>query len=178
MDLGVISVRYARALLDSALKEHSEEKVYQEMCTLARSYIEVPALRVMLDNPMLGKEKKSSLVVCACGEKVSDLTHRFIDLVLRADRETALQFMANSYISLYRKQKNIIHGKLITATQVTPQIQKKMEQLVANKTNGSVEFQTEVDESLIGGFVLEYDTYRLDLSVKRQLNDILNKLNK
>jgi F-type H+-transporting ATPase subunit delta len=53
-----------------------------------------------------------------------------------------------------------------------------MKQMVASKTNAVVEFQTEVDPSLVGGFVLEYDTYRLDMSVKRQLNDILKQLNK
>ena len=178
MDLVVISVRYARALLESATKAKTEDMVYDEMHTLAHSYLEVPQLRSAIGNPMLATEKKVNLLVCACGKKVSDLTKRFISLVVREDREFALQFMANSYITLYRKQKNIIHGKLITATAVSSQIEDKMKQMVANRTNATVEFQTEVDPSLVGGFVLEYDTYSLDMSVKRQLNDIIKHLNK
>jgi len=34
-----------------------------------------------------------------------------------------------------------------------------------------------VKPELIGGFVLEYDTYRMDASVKSQLNTILSQLN-
>ena len=44
MDIGVISVRYARALIKSALSMKLEDQVYQEMQTLYKSYIDVPEL--------------------------------------------------------------------------------------------------------------------------------------
>ena len=50
--------------------------------------------------------------------------------------------------------------------------------MVEAKTQGTVEFTTEVDPSIIGGFVLEYDTYRMDASVKTKLNRILSELKK
>jgi F-type H+-transporting ATPase subunit delta len=50
--------------------------------------------------------------------------------------------------------------------------------MVELKTNGTVEFNTEVDPSIIGGFILEYDTYRLDASVKHKLQTILSQLKK
>ena len=39
MDIGVISVRYARALLKSATEQKLDAAVYQDMQTLAESYI-------------------------------------------------------------------------------------------------------------------------------------------
>ena len=134
MDIGVISVRYARALLRSAVDAHIEDAVYAEMQSIAKSYIEVP------------------------------------------DRENVMQFIANSYITLYRQQKNIIRGKLTTAARVSAQTEQKMRQMVESKTNGTVEFETEVNPDIIGGFILEYDTYRMDASVKSQLNTILTQL--
>ena len=41
MDIGVISVRYARALIKAALGMKLEDQVYQEMQTLFKSYIDV-----------------------------------------------------------------------------------------------------------------------------------------
>ena len=96
MEIGVLSVRYARALLKSALEQHIEEKVYQEMLTLYQSYLKVPNLRFTIDNPMLEKSKKKSLLITASGGTVSSLTERFIALVLNEDREITLQFMAAS----------------------------------------------------------------------------------
>ena len=39
MDIGAISIRYARALLKAATAEGLEDKVYQDMMTLAKSYL-------------------------------------------------------------------------------------------------------------------------------------------
>ena len=176
MDIGVISVRYARALLKSATEAKIEDAVYTEMQQLAKSYAEVPQLRSTIDNPMLSKDKKEALLLTAVGEKPSDLTKTFIKLVLKEDRERVMQFIANSYVTLYRQQKNVIRGRLITATAVTPATEQKMRQMVESKTNGTVEFETEVNPDIIGGFILEYDTYRMDASVKSKLNSILNAL--
>ena len=160
MDIGVISVRYARA----------EDAVYTEMQQLAKSYVEVPQLRFTIDNPMLSKEKKEALLLTAVGSKPSPLTKAFVQLVLKEDREGVMQFIANSYVTLYRQQKNVIRGRLITAAAVS--------QMVESKTNGTVEFETEVNPDIIGGFILEYDTYRMDASVKAKLNSILQTLKK
>ena len=178
MDIGVISVRYARALLKSATEAKIEDAVYTEMQQLAKSYVEVPQLRFTIDNPMLSKDKKEALLLTAVGERPSDLTKTFIKLVLKEDRERVMQFIANSYVTLYRQQKNVIRGRLITAAAVSPATEQKMRQMVEGKTNGTVEFESEVDPDIIGGFILEYDTYRMDASVKTKLNSILTQLSK
>ena len=178
MDIGVISVRYARALLKSATEAKIEDAVYTEMQQLAKSYVEVPQIRFTIDNPMLSKDKKEALLLTAVGEKSSDLTKTFIKLVLKEDRERVMQFIANSYVTLYRQQKNVIRGRLITAAAVSPATEQKMRQMVEGKTNGTVEFESEVDPDIIGGFILEYDTYRMDASVKTKLNSILTQLSK
>lgn len=183
MDIGVISVRYARALLKAAVAAKQEDKVYIEMQTLAKSYIDVAGLRRAIDNPMLAKDKKNALLLTACGKGSKDskggltkLTEDFLKLVLREDRESMVQFMANSYVTLYRQLKNIIRGKLTTAVAVSSSTQKKMRQMVEAKTKGSVEFETEVEPEIIGGFILEYDTFRLDASIRSQLRGVLNQL--
>ena len=76
-----------------------------------------------------------------------------------------------------RLHNNLIGAKLKTACTIDSVTEQKMRQLVEGRTNGTVEFQTEVNPNIIGGFVLEYDTYRMDASVKKQLNAILSQLN-
>jgi F-type H+-transporting ATPase subunit delta len=47
-----------------------------------------------------------------------------------------------------------------------------MKAIVQQAVNGQVEFETVVDASIGGGFILEYDTYRVDASLKTQLQKI------
>ena len=118
MDIGVISVRYARALLKSATDQQLEDAVYQEMQLLAKSYLDVPQLRQTIAGPMLSKDKKETLLLTAVGGSATPLTKAFIQLVLKEGREPVMQFIANSYVTLYRQQKNVIRGRLITAARV------------------------------------------------------------
>ena len=86
MDLGLISVRYARALLKASTEAKFEDKVYHEMQALAKSYIDVPELRFTIDNPMLSKEVKEKILLLASGNSSNDLTKILIKLILKEDR--------------------------------------------------------------------------------------------
>lgn len=176
MDLGLISVRYARALLKASVEAKLSDNVYSDMQALADCYIKVPELRFTIDNPMLSKKKKEILLGLAMGDKPCSVTRTFIELVLKEDRESMMQFMANSFITLYRQQNNLVRAKLLTATAVSSATEQKLRRLVESKTSGKVEFETEVNPDIIGGFILEYDTYRMDASVRSKLNAILSQL--
>ncbi|MCH4182463.1 MAG: F0F1 ATP synthase subunit delta [Prevotella sp.] len=178
MDLGVISVRYARALIKGATALKVEDQVYEEMLSLYQSYFKVHDLKYTIDNPMLVNEKKQHLLETAMGGNPSELSKNFVALVLKEGRESSLQLMAASYISLYRQQKNITSGILTTAVPVSSAIEQRMQKLVESRTNGTVEFKTETDPDIIGGFILEYDTYRMDASVKTMLRTVYSQLYK
>ena len=177
MDLGLISVRYARALLKASVEAQNSDKVYADMQPLATSYAEVSALRATIDKPLLSKSQKGDLLAAAMGGTSCELTKRVIGMVLDEGRENIMQFIANSFITLYRKQNNLIKARLVTASAPSQQVEAHLKQLVGSKTSGSkVEFVSEVTPAIIGGFVREYDTYRMDASIKTQLKAILSKL--
>lgn len=177
MDLGLISVRYARALLKAGVEANNSGRVYADMQAIVESYAKVPQFKAAIDNPMLSKQQKKDLLKTATGGAPCQLTKTFFELVLKEGREGIMQFIANSFITLYRKHNNLIRAKLTTATTLESTTEAKLRRLVESKTNGNVEFKTDVRPDLIGGFVLEYDTYRMDASVKSQLNAILSQLN-
>ena len=154
MDLGVISVRYARALLKCATKQKQETEVYVEMESLMESYMHFPLLRQTLDNPLLDNKNKINLLETACGGAPSDLTRRFFQLVLKEGRI----------------------GKITTAVAVSKDTEDKLRKLIEDKTHGTVEFNTEVDSEILGGFILEYDTFRMDTSVRTELKEVLTTL--
>ena len=177
MDLGLISVRYARALFKASVEAKNSDKVYADMQVLAASYAEVPALKATIDNPMLSKSQKGDLLTSATGSTSCELTKRRIGLFPDEGRAKIIQLTAHAAITLYRKQNNLIKARLVTASQPSQQVEARLRQLVGSKTSGSkVEFVSEVDPDIIGGFVLEYDTYRMDASIKTQLSAILSKL--
>lgn len=172
MNTGVVSRRFAKALLAYAKGEGLEDKVYKEVKTLAAHFAEVPALRRAIENPVLERSKKLELLCEASGGKdVSPVMMRFLSLVLEDRREKFLQFMTWSYIDLYQEDKHILFGKLTTAVH-SPRLVEHLQRLAGKVTNGEVILEEKVDKNLIGGYIIELDGFRLDSSVANQLKRV------
>lgn len=174
MNTGKISARYAKALYLFAEENGKEGVVYEEMKVVANSFETVPALRDALKNPTVSKEKRKQLLITAAGTQVSDEFKRFVDLAIEHKREEYFQGISLVYQDMYRKKKNIITSTLITAAPITEAEEARMRAAVETQVMGTVEFNKSVDPDLIGGFILNVETYQLDASVKSQLRDIRN----
>lgn len=172
MDIGIISKRYAKALYKYACENRNEKIVYTEIQQLVNNYKKINNLRITLENPVLSKEKKVKLLCEAAGGKVSNEYTRFVTLVLEEHREKFIQFIAYSYIELYRKMNNINIGKLVTALPIKDEAIERMKDVIAKETQGIVEFEKFVDPSIMGGFIFEIDFNRLDASIASQINKV------
>ena len=172
MNIGVVSKRYAKALLDFAMARGNEEKVYSEVETLAGHFANVPDLKRTIENPVMTRKSKLDLLVEASGGKnVSEEMKRFLQLVIDGKREKFLHFMTWSFIDQYRERKHILMGKLTTAVEA-PELVKHFEKIDSLKTDSKVVIKSKIDPSIIGGYIMEIDGYRLDASVANQLSRI------
>ncbi len=174
MDIGIISSRYARALLSFAIENGEEQRVYAEMQHLSDSFMKLPKIQQTLQNPVVSNDNKLKLLLAAVAVegKVSASTSRFCQLILDQNRCDIMQFVASSYIAQYRKYCGITKSRFIVPASVSDATLARMKTIVQQAVNGQVEFETVVDASIGGGFILEYDTYRVDASLKTQLQKI------
>lgn len=178
MDLGIISARYAKALLRFAVENKEEDSVYAEMSMLAKAFKLVPALQQALLNPALNGEDKLRILLSAAQTDalLTQSTRAFMGMVVKRQRADVMLFISHSYAERYRKMKHIIEAHVVVPTAVNDDVVKHLQKLVEEKTQAKVVFQVTQDDSIGGGFILEYDTYRLDASVRAQLNTFRREL--
>lgn len=171
MDIGVIAKRYAKALLDFAVEEKCEDAVYAEILQLITTYREVPQLSAVLGNPLLPQQQKTSVLNQAVSTKEpTAVFQKFAALVVAHRRESFMLFIAHNFITLYRELKHISIGKLITAVPVSDKVAKRLEKMVEDNSQNSVDviLETTVDPDILGGFIFQIDDQRLDASVRQQ----------
>lgn len=174
MDIGIVSMRYAKALIEYAHGTGVEERLYGEIRMLERSFRKNPDMRDVLDNPILTIREKFALIcTAAVGDGVvSREFTRFITLVLRNRRENFLHYICLGFLDLYRKFKHIGVGKLITAVPVSRAVWERIRDNASALLHARMELQTEVDPSIEGGFIFDINDYRLDASVATQLKKV------
>ena len=176
MNEGMISKRYAKAIYEYACDNKVENQVYDEMKRIAHAYKSEPKLGTALENPILSKKDRLSILISILDNKPSEWMKNILEFVNAKERTSTLRMIALSYIDLYCKKKNIDTVQLVTATEPLQSTVDKMKLLVNKIKPGEIDFVTEVDPEIEGGFILFFDTYRLDASVRSQLNSIKKSL--
>ena len=176
MDIGIVSSRYAKALLKFAEAHNQINEVYSAMNVLVSSFEKVPQLKVALADPVVNSEAKLRLLKVASGGNVVDCLERFFRLVLDKHREDIMSFIATAYINAYKAKKNIVVCSLTLARQLGDETINRIKSIVETKTKKEVEFNVKIDPSIIGGFVLEYDAQCLDASVAGRLRTIKKQI--
>ena len=174
MDIGIVSVRYAKALMKYAQDTKTEDSVYACVRMLEHSFQNHADLHAALDNPILTIREKYSLIsTAAAGDApVSHELSRFITLVLKNGRESMLRYLCLAFLDLYRKSKHIGVAKLITAVPVTKEEEERIRNSASTLLHARMELQTEVDPSVLGGFIFDVNNFRLDASIATQLKKV------
>lgn len=172
MSIGLIGSRYARALLEYVKENNQTLQVYHQAKVINSSYFQFPDLKIAMDNPIMPKSEKRKLLNLAAGGEICDLFNRFFDMLFENNRESHIQSVVLNYIDLYRTKNNIHFGKLVTATEINAEMEKRIVDLVNLSTGGTLEIDKIVDPEILGGFVLEIDFMRWDASISSQLNYI------
>lgn len=176
MNTGPIAHRYAKALLKLVQETGAGEKVYFQACVLVLRMQEIRQFADAIQkHPELTLEHKLQLLSSASGAPLADELLRFVTLVFENKRIEHLLRMLSSFLDQYRTCCGIKVGRLVTACPI-PQLKASLESLMQNQTGAVVQLEESVDESLIGGFVLQVDDLRMDASVAAQLQMLRRKL--
>jgi F-type H+-transporting ATPase subunit delta len=166
--------RYAKSLVDLSLEKNQLEVVYADMKYLQQVCKVSKEFALLLQSPIITADKKSKIfdVVGSTG-KVGELTTTFSKLLINKGREGELPEIADAFIGQYNAMKGIHQVKLTTAVELSDDLKKSISEKAAKEGGlGNVELETKVDESLIGGFVLEFNNNLVDASIARDLRDI------
>lgn len=176
MNQSIIAGRYAKALFEFGKDRNVEQRLYDEMTTLLASFMREHRLHEVMANPLIRHESKVKLAEAAAGGKVSKELADFLRLVVSKRRENLLAQMSASFVELYRKQKKLLNIQLIAAIELKKPELEKIRLRAAQLTGDTVTLDTEVDKEIIGGFVMRWDTYRLDASIAGELKRIRRRL--
>ncbi len=176
MDEGLISRRYAKALLKFAQERGTTDHIYEVVKKFEENFVSHPELQKAMLNPVLSAKDKENLLIAAVGTDAGVDYLRFVRLVIHNRRESYIRQICLMYQELYRELKQIAQVRIITAMELNKETIDKIKSLILQKANHEIEFVYEIDPSIIGGFIVRVDSMQLDASVSRELKLLRLKL--
>jgi F-type H+-transporting ATPase subunit delta len=170
MSVQRIASRYAKSILDLAIEKGAAEAVAGDMATI-KSATSHREFYTLLKSPIINLEKKTAIVEEIFSGKLSELTSKYLKLVLGKSREEYLPEIADEFLIQYKNLKKVTSVEITTAEPLSgAAVEILRQKLVASGAcHPNVELTAKTDADIIGGFVLEFDSKRYDSSVAHKL---------
>ena len=170
-----ISVRYSRALFQSALEKNILDEVNKDMILISE-ICKLAETKEFLHSPIIVPSRKSTIFHKILGENIEKITLSLIDLVVKNGRESFLPAIARVFIHETMKYKGITKSVLTTASKVDEKVKEQISELISDLFNTKAKIEEVIDAEIIGGFILRIDDNYIDASVRNRLNKIKKEL--
>lgn len=171
MSIQRVASRYAKSLHDIAVERNELEDVYKDIKDFAVLVEENRDFELLLKSPIIRPDKKQAIFKALFENKLQQVTYEFFKIVIRKGREAFLSAICEEFVDMYNVDHHISKVRLTTAATLDEEsVQALLDKL---KSTGEIEENIDlehvIDESLIGGYVVEFNHKLYDASVARQL---------
>ena len=166
---------YARALFDAAKEKDRLKEVSEELGDFAAAVRNVPELRAVLRNPELAPETKADIVAEIIGE-ADQLLRNFLRLAAEKGRIGEIAEIARELDRLMAAEEGRLDVELSTAYELSESDAKAILKQIQEASGRKVEATRKVDPGLIGGFVLQAGSMRVDASVRGRIERLRREL--
>ncbi|MBR3828362.1 MAG: ATP synthase F1 subunit delta [Bacteroidales bacterium] len=173
-----VNTNYAKALFLVAGDTDQLDAVNDDMRLVADTCAENHILSTVFANPVIPEHRKMAVLQDLFAARVSKVSMLFMDFVVRKRRSVNLRGIANAFVQLYRDHKGIVLSHLVTATPASEEVKKAVCQKVGAVTNKTVELETEVDPSILGGMSIAFDGNMYDARISTAVAELRREFSK
>jgi F-type H+-transporting ATPase subunit delta len=136
---------------------------------------DVPELRAVLRNPQVDPQAKADLLERLLGE-ADPLVRNFLRLVAEKGRIREIEDIAREFERLMAVEERRLSVELTTAYALSDEEAQRILKQIEDASGRKVEATQKVDPSLIGGFVLQAGSMRVDASLRGRINRLRQEL--
>jgi F-type H+-transporting ATPase subunit delta len=178
MNVSLVAERYAKALFELALEKSAVEDVYQDSLMITRVCEESKELRLLLKSPIINSGKKLTIIREIFEKNIHQITLTYLLIMVRKNREAFVPAIAVKLAELYQAYKNILTVHFSSPVLPDEETKKQVLALMEKFTTFDVDLKAEIDASLIGGFVLNWEDKQYDASIRREIDDLRSTIAK
>lgn len=173
----ILAKRYAKALFALGKEDGNYEAYNEALQGLAGLFADNPEVEDALTNPLYPldvREKAMAAIVSSIG--VDTVMGNFLNLLVQKKRAEILPEIAEVFQVMVDEDKNISHGSVVSAVELTPELQGKVQETLEKLTGKKVELTVSVDPGIIGGIIAKVGDLVLDGSIKTQLASLKDSI--
>lgn len=176
MSVTRIASRYSKSLLQLSVESGSLDKVYQDMADIRKAVHENRDFQNLLNSPVVPSDKKKSILGQILHNQ-QEITRNFVLYLVDKKREKYLENICASFVQQYHSIKGIAEATVTSAFELDQQtIDSVKRYLSSTFSKENILIENVIDRTIIGGMIIQYEDRRLDMSVRKELQEIKKQL--
>ncbi len=167
-----INIRYARSLYLLAEEKGLLNEIKKDIDLLLQLYDDIEEIKTLLEHPVIKSSKKADVLSSLLKGNVNEYTMSFLQLIIKKKRENHLKYICIDFVDLFKKGQGLKTAVLTTAFELTKTQETNVKRSIEKEFKSKIDFNTKVNETLIGGLIIQVDDKQLDLSVSGQIQQL------
>jgi F-type H+-transporting ATPase subunit delta len=172
------ATRYARALLDVALKENADlSRIEAELAGFVDLLATHRDLEQALLNPAVpAPRKRGAVAELTAKANTQPVLAKLLVLLAERDRLALLPDLLATYRQRLLDIQNVVRAEVTTASPLEADRAREIERGLARATGRTVQLSTRVDSAIVGGIVTRIGSTVYDGSITNHLRRVRQRL--
>ena len=163
---------YGDGLYALCEEENISHEVLDQMLSLSRIFKEQPDFTRLLGNMSLSKEERVKILDSVLRGQIHLYLLNFLKILCERGALNEYEGCLAAFKTLYNQAHGIVEATVTTAVPLDDEQRARMTEKLSKMTDKVVVLVEKVDESLIGGVLLEMNGQRYDNTLKNRLKSI------
>lgn len=172
----LIAKTYGESLYSLGKEQDKAEEILSELRYISSLFKEHPDYVKILDSPQIARSELMEILNEDFFGKVNRYTLNFLKLLCEKRMVHCIDECFKEYEKQYNKDNNIRIVSVTAAKPLSEELLDKLVQRLEQKTGGKIVLKRKIDESCIGGIIIETDGMKIDSSVKSELDGMKKAL--
>lgn len=173
---------YAQAIFELA-NENATLEIWKQILQLWSEVVQTPEVAILLDNPLVGKEKLLKLFEALSEKAFAKLPREqhqeiqnFLQVLIKEKRLSILPDILNRFQSLMAAQRDLKEVIVISAFPLDNPKRENIKNSLIKYLKSQVAVEFREDQSLIGGVIFRCGNWVMDGSIKGKLQRLRDNL--
>jgi len=163
---------YGDGLYALAEEENISKEILEQLLMLKRLFHEQPDFTRLLGNMSLSKEERIKILDTVLRGQIHLYLLNFLKILCERGALNEYEGCLAAFKTLYNQAHGIVEATVTTAVPLDDEQRVRMSEKLSAKTGKTVVLTEKVDESLMGGVLLEMNGQRYDNTLKNRLKSI------
>lgn len=168
---------YAKAVFELATEEKSQEQWSDALAALA-VIVSDEGMAAAIENPNFDAASLAGLVIDVAGKALDAKAQNLVKLLAENGRMAVVPALKEIYDSLNSESQGSIDATVVSAFELTEKQQKDLSASLTKKLGQDVKLDCSVDESLLGGVIVQAGDLVIDGSLKGRLDKMTSALSR